>query len=107
MSNEFIITIKENGNATPMTIADTDTFTATLLVAKDGSVVSTIPVTVYDAVNGQILLTISDSLANSLNTEKGPKADNYYSKPLYRLAIDCDTAENGKFVAKLAKVYVE
>ena len=45
--------------------------------------------------------------ANGLLAERGDRADYYYSKPMYKLVIDCDTVNNGKFVAKVAKVYVE
>ena len=107
MSNEFIITIKKTGSMLAMEISDTDTFEAKLLLAKDGSVVATIPVSVEDAINGKVKLEISATIVDTLLVERGDKADNYYAKPLYRLAIDCDTENNGKFVAKLDKVYVE
>ena len=50
---------------------------------------------------------VSDEVVNGLEVERGDKADYYYAKPLYRLAIDCNTLNNGKFVAKVDKVYVE
>ena len=40
VSNEFIITIKQNGTTLPMAIEPTDTFNAKLLSIKDGSVVA-------------------------------------------------------------------
>lgn len=107
MSNEFIITIKQNGTTLPMAIEQTDTFVAKLIKMSDSTVVSTLDVDVEDAVNGQIKVTVSNEVAAGLEVAKGDKADLYYSKPRYKLAIDCNTANNGKFVAKVEKVYVE
>lgn len=107
MSNEFIITIKQNGTTLPMAIEQTDTFVAKLIKMSDSTVVSTLDVDVEDAVNGQIKVTVSSEIAAGLEVAKGDKADLYYSKPRYKLAIDCNTANNGKFVAKVEKVYVE
>ena len=107
MSNEFIITIKQNGTTLPMSIEQTDTFVAKLIKMSDSTVAGTLDVQVEDAVNGKIKVTVSSEIASGLEVAKGDKADLYYSKPRYKLAIDCDTANNGKFVAKVEKVYVE
>lgn len=106
-SNEFIITIKQNGTTLPMVIEHTDTFVAKLLSIKDGSEVATLTTNVINAQNGKIKLVLSESQVDGLNMERGDRADYYYSKPLYKLVIDCDTVNNGKFVAKVHKVYVE
>lgn len=107
VSNEFIITIKQNGTTLPMAIEPTDTFNAKLLSIKDGSVVATFTTNVINAQNGKIKLTLDSNAVNGLSIERGERADYYYSKPLYKLVIDCDTVNNGKFVAKVHKVYVE
>ena len=106
-SNEFIITIKQNGTTLPMAIEPTDTFVAKLLGIKDGSEVATFTTNVINAQNGKIRLILDSDTVDSLNIERGERADYYYSKPLYKLVIDCDTVNNGKFVAKVHKVYVE
>ena len=106
-SNEFIITIKQNGTTLPMAIEPTDTFNAKLLSIKDGSVVATFTTNTVNAQNGKIKLTLDSNTVNGLNIERGERADYYYSKPLYKLVIDCDTVNNGKFAAKVHKVYVE
>ena len=106
-SNEFIITIKQNGTTLPMVIEPTDTFEAKLLNMCDGELAATLTANVLNAKNGKIRLALDDSIVETLKTEKGDRADYCYSKPLYKLVIDCDTVNNGKFVAKINKVYVE
>ena len=106
-SNEFIITIKQNGTTLPMAIEPTDTFNAKLLSIKDSSVVATLATSIVNAQNGKIKLTLDSNTVNDLSIERGERADYYYSKPLYKLVIDCNTVNNGKFVAKVHKVYVE
>ena len=107
VSNEFIITIKQNGTTLPMAIEPTDTFNAKLLSIKDGSVVATFTTNIVNAKNGKIKLTLDSNTVNGLSIERGERADYYYSKLLYKLVIDCNTVNNGKFVAKVHKVYVE
>ena len=106
-SNEFIITIKQNGTTLPMAIELTDTFVAKLLTICGREVVATLTTSVLNANNGKIKLVLNNSVVETLKTEKGDRADYCYSKPLYKLFIDCDTVNNGKFVAKINKVYVE
>lgn len=107
MSNEFIITIKQNGTTLPMVIDAGDTFVTKLFNMSDGSEVATLTTIVHDAESGQIKVTISSEVVAGLVVERGDKADYYFTKPVYRLAIDCNTLNNGKFVAKIDKVYVE
>ena len=107
MSNEFIITIKQNGTTLPMMIEPSDTFSSKLMKMSDGTVAGTLVTTVVDAPNGKIKVVVDSTLANTLEAAKGDKADLWYSKPRYKLAIECDTVNNGKFVAKVEKVYVE
>lgn len=107
MSNEFIITIKQNDSTLPMIIENTDTFTVKLYELATNSPVLTVTPTVFDAPNGQILITLDSNDVDTLISERGTKADRYYLKPTYRLAIDCSTTNNGSFVAKIAEVYVE
>jgi len=115
MNNEFIITIKQNNSTLPMVIEDTDTFiaklynleTKELVIVVTGDATDNGQITVHDAANGQILIVLNNTAANELVSERGDKIDRYYLKPTYRLAIDCDTVNNGNFVAKIAEVYVE
>ena len=108
VSNEFILTIKQNGNTLPMLITATDTFSLKLYNLETGVQVpgTESVVTVHDTSNGQIKIIFPNTLVDSLVGERGKKADRYYLKPTYRIAIDCNTTNNGKFVAKVPLVYV-
>jgi hypothetical protein len=107
-SNEFILTIKQNNSTLPMLITDTDTFSLKLYNLETNSQIQGTEsvVTVHDMNNGQIKLVFPDALVESLISERGKKEDRYYLKPTYRIVIDCDTTNNGKFVAKIPLVYV-
>lgn len=109
MSNEFILTIKQNDSTLPMLITDTDTFTLKMYKLEDSSEVTGLDnvISVYDANNGQIKITLDSAIVSGLVGEKGGKEDRYYLRPTYRIAIDCNTINNGAFVAKIPLVYVE
>lgn len=107
VSNEFIITIKQNGTTLPMAIKAGDTFVAKLIKLSDGTTAVTPTTSIHDAPNGKIKIVFNQLEVDGLLTERGDRADYYYSKPMYKFVIDCDTVNNGKFVAKVAKVYVE
>lgn len=108
--NEFTLTIKQQGSTLPMVLTDTDTFIAKLYKLDDNSVVNinitTTLLTPYN--NGKITLHISavDAMTH-LEYDRGSKADRYYLKPMYRLAIDCNTTNNGNFIARIDTVYVD
>lgn len=110
MNNEFIITIKKNDTILPLVIAPTDTFKLYLYKLEDNSLTTTLElgdgIEVYDDANGQIKVTMDQTLVDSLVSERGDRADFFYNKPTYRIAIECNTVDNGKFVAKVDKVYV-
>lgn len=110
MSNEFIITIKKNDTIMPLVIDPTDTFKLYLYKLKDNSLTTTLElgtgIEVYDDANGQIKIVMNQTLVDSLVIDRGDRADYYYEKPMYRIAIECNTVDNGKFVAKVNKVYV-
>lgn len=115
MSNEFIITIKQNDSTLPMVIEPSDTFTVNFYNLETKEVALTVgmtvtadgQVTVYDDANGQILITLNETAIAAMVSERGDKVDKYYLRPTYRMAIECTTANNGNFVAKIASVYVE
>lgn len=114
MSNEFILTIKQDSSTLPMVIESTDTFELKLIKLKDDFVagsVTLIPnssgsIEIENAANGKLKVILSDELVNTLETNKGDRADYYYAKALYRIAIDCNTTNNGNFVARIEQVYV-
>ena len=114
IANEYYITIKQDDSTLPMVIEPTDTLEVKLFKLADSSLVATIGMTagtngqisVYDANNGKLKVVLSDALVASMVTERGDRADNYYSKPIYRLVIDASTVNNGEFIATVDKVYV-
>lgn len=108
LDNTFVFTIKADGSTLPMTIVEgTDTFTASLKTLSDGSTALSKSLTVTDAANGKVTLTITSAETSSLVSDKGTKADRYYLRPVYKLVIDCNTVNNGDFIAKVPEVYVD
>lgn len=115
MDNEYIITIKANGSTLGMHIEPTDTFEVRLYRKCSDELVATIDMTedtngvvdVYQAAGGKIRVLLKQGLVDTLGVSKGEKVDGCYLRSEYRLSVICDTANNGKFTAKLANVFVE
>ena len=116
LTNEFILTIKQNDTLLPMVIEYSDTFKLLLINLDTDQIESTIDmdstntdgfIDVYDDANGQIRVTMNTTLTNRLEKERGPKEDRYYLKPTYRMAIECNTINNGNFVIKLKNISVD
>ncbi len=115
MDNEYIITIKANGSTLGMQIEPTDTFEVRLYRKCSDELVATVDMTedadgvvdVYQAAGGKIRILLKQALVDNLVASKGDKVDGCYPKSEYRLNVICDTANNGKFTAKLANVFVE
>ena len=113
--NEYIITIKANGSTLGMQIEPTDTFEVRLYRKCSDELIATIGmiedangvVDVYHAPGGKIRILMKEALVSSLVAPKGDKVDGCYPKSEYRINVICDTANNGKFTAKLANVFVE
>jgi hypothetical protein len=110
VDNEFSIKIKKNGVTIPIVIAPSDTFTAYVYKLSDNTIVSTLSlgsgIVVEDANNGLIKLTYTQVVVDGLESERGPKEDAYYLRPTYRIALHCDTIDNGNFIANINEVYV-
>ena len=109
VENTFVFTIKANGSTLPMVIdaVRPDTFQATIISLEDDTTFLDKPLVVVSEPNGQVSLTITAIEADLAVVDKGSKTDRYYSRPVYKLIIDCDTAANGKFIAKVAEIYVD
>ena len=115
MDNEYIITIKANGSTLGMQIEPTDTFEVRLYRKCSDELVATVDMTedadgvvdVYQAAGGKIRILLKQALVDNLVASKGDKVDGCYPKSEYRISVICDTANNGKFTAKLANVFVE
>ena len=116
LTNEFILTIKQNDTLLPMIIEYSDTFKLLLINLDTDQIESTIDmdntkadgfIDVYDDANGQIKIIMNSTLTDRLEKERGPKEDRYYLKPTYRMAIECNTMNNGNFVVKLKNISVD
>ena len=116
LNNEFIITIKQNDSLLPMIITNTDTFKLTMF-NRDTEAIETVLdmddtksdgyITIHNYANGQIKIVMNPTLTSTLEKERGPKEDRYYLRPTYKIAIECNTLNNGNFVAKLENVYID
>lgn len=114
VSNEFTFTIKQSTQMVPMVLVTGDTFVVRLYNLESDSIVSTIGmvedsngvVTLDDMPNGKIKVVFSSVLVDSLEVSRGDRADDYYLKALYRIVIEAETTNNGKFPIVLDKVYV-
>ena len=100
VDNTFVFTIN-------MAISDTDTFLAELRLLSDNSVSLSKTLVTTDAAASKVSLTITELEADALVSARGTEVDRYYLKPMYKLVIDCTTAANGNFIAKVDEVYVD
>ena len=116
LKNEFIMTIKQNDSLLPMVIEYSDTFKLTMFNRDTEAVEAVLDmdnakadgyISIHNDANGQIKIVMNPALTSKLEKERGPKEDRYYIKPTYRIAIECDTLNNGNFVAKLENVYID
>lgn len=107
IDNTFTFTIKANGTTLAIEIAPTDTFQAIFSTRADGTVIFEKALTVNDALSGKVDLIITSSETDLFEAVRGPVEDRYYLKPSYTLTLDCTTAANGSFIAKVPEVYVD
>ena len=116
LKNEFIMTIKQNDSLLPMVIEYSDTFKLTMFNRDTEAVEAVLDmdnakadgyISIHNDANGQIKIVMNPALTSKLEKERGPKEDRYYLRPTYRIAIECDTLNNGNFVAKLENVYID
>jgi len=116
LKNEFILTIKQNDSLLPMVIEYSDTFKLTMFNRDTEAIEAVLDmdnakvdgyIAIHNDANGQIKIVMNPVLTSNLEKERGPKEDRYYLRPTYRIAIECDTLNNGNFVAKIDDVYVD
>lgn len=115
LSNEFILTIKQNDSTLPMVIDPSDTFILKIFNIETNELIATITqtdslegiITTHEASTGKINVVLKAALTDTLESTRGSKADRYYLSPTYRISIDSSTEANGNFVAKIPFVYVE
>lgn len=105
--NTFVFTIKADGSTLPMVLTVSDTFTARLMRLGTNDIALTKALVLGDLNSGKVTLTIASAESAALVSEKGSKADRYYLRPTYKLLIDCVTANNGDFTARVPEIYVD
>ena len=93
-----------------------DTFDAKLITLETGEIVLELgaiatvngsKLTIKDATSGRIELLLTEADIAELIVDKGPKVDRYYARPSYKMVIECNTINNGEFLATIPYVYVE
>jgi len=90
-----------------MEIDPSDTFLLKLVLLEDNETVAfTQNLEVENAVDGRLRFFITEEEVDNLISERGPKPDRYYLKPVYKLYIEANTVVNGVFVASIGQVYV-
>lgn len=108
--NIFTFIIKQDLSTLPMVIEPSDTFTATLIRLTDETPypqVTDKSLQIVDAQNGKVSLTIPEADTLDLVSKKGKEVDRFYPIPTYKLLIECNTVNNGNFIAKVAEVYAD
>lgn len=93
-----------------------DTFNAKLVELETNATtleLSAVPtangskLTINDALSGKIELVLTEDDISTLVVDRGPKVDRYYARPTYKMIIECNTVNNGEFLATIPYVYVE
>lgn len=108
VDNNFTLTVKQDGSTLPMELTPTDTFVVSLASLETNTEVLSKTATLdNNLLTGKIHVEFTAAEVNSLLEEKGSKVDKYYLKPTYKLTVDCNTTNNGNFIAKVPEVYVD
>ena len=114
IDNIFDLVIKKNKIALPLELTALDTFKVHLIDLATKANVTTLTetdtadgnVTITDLINGKITILIKPELVATLKSLRGSQADNYYVRPTYKLLVEADTANQGKFITTLDRVGV-
>lgn len=114
IDNIFDLVIKKNKIALPLELTATDTFKVHLIDLATKANVATLTetdtadgnVAITDLINGKITILIKPELVATLKSLRGSQADNYYVRPTYKLLVEADTANQGKFITTLDRVGV-
>ena len=114
IDNIVDLIIKKNKIALPLELTTTDIFKVHLIDLATKAKVTTLTktdtadgnVTITDLINGKITILIKPELVATLKSLRGSQADNYYVRPTYKLLIEANTANQGKFITTLDRVGV-
>jgi len=116
LKNEFYFTIKKDKELLPIVIDPSDTFRLILYDIHTDNIEiildSSAPnengeIIVSDYVNGQIKVTMNETMTSALKKERGSREERYYLKPTYKMIIEANTASNGILNPKIDRVFVD
>ena len=112
ITNIIDLIVKKNKIALPLELTNTDTFIVHLIELSTNLPIATINQTesdngiveMTDLINGKISITFKPELVTTLKSLRGTQADNYYVRPTYKLLIEAETENQGRFIVTLDKV---
>lgn len=104
---EFAVIVKENGTTLPLVLDPADTFTFSLVDKKTNvKYVTDKAMTITDAINGEVMGSISAVESAALPTKKAGAEDYYIPRPNLRLVVSGNTVSQGEMTAFIEDVYV-
>ena len=112
ITNIIDLVVKKNKIALPLELTNTDTFVVHLIELSTNLPVAVINQTesdngiveMTDLINGKISITFKPELVATLKSLRGTQADNYYVRPTYKLLIEAETENQGRFIVTLDRV---
>ena len=112
ITNIIDLVIKKNKIALPLELTNTDTFIVHLIELSTNSPIAVINQTesdngiveMTDLIDGKISITFKPELVATLKSLRGSQADNYYVRPTYKLLIEAETTNQGRFIVTLNRV---
>ena len=107
LDNTFVFTIKGNGTTLPLEIQPNDSFMAHFRDKESGNIILSKEMDVVSASEGKVTLLVDSNETYMFDGVKGGKVDRFYLKPNYSLLLECDTQQDGKFIARVEDVYID
>ncbi len=100
-SADFILVSSDGVTGVELQPGDTATFTLTTSGNTNTEVLSNIPLTIVDAINGTFNLALTVEQTALLDQKLGFEEDHYYSRSGYNGRLDFNTVELGQTQAVL------
>ena len=106
---KFTVRVIEKDSFLPQDLATMTSVTVELINRSTGCAVddtTPIAVTVLDALNGMLTVTMPAAYTALLEVERGDKVDGYYLKPVYQCIITVKFSDIPDILSIIDKVYV-
>ena len=106
---KFTVRVIEKDSFLPQDLATMVSATVELINSSTGCAVddtTPITVTVLDALNGMLSVTMPADYTALLEVERGDKVDGYYLKPVYQCIITVKFSDIPDILSIIDKVYV-